>query len=171
MTSNRREGQGGSPQGSHAERSPYQRHDRRNTNRQRGRVRAMSVLENAKSKSHPKDAPSRAWRHGSKVQAPYPGRSRAVRAGEKSAEAVVAKIASESWQEPRAEEQTRERQPFWTSARRRGGFRNLEGAATAAATLSGLGRTGAAGVRRREAKVGARVCAEPSERRWGEGAQ
>ena len=29
-------------------------HDRRNTNRQRGRVRAMSVLGNAKSKSHRK---------------------------------------------------------------------------------------------------------------------
>lgn len=54
MTSNRREGQGRPPRGGHAERSPYQRHDRRNTNRQRGRGCAMSVLENAKSKGHQK---------------------------------------------------------------------------------------------------------------------
>jgi hypothetical protein len=52
--SNRREGQGGEPRGPQHERSPDQRHDRRNTNRQRGRVRAMSVLGNAKSKSHRK---------------------------------------------------------------------------------------------------------------------
>jgi hypothetical protein len=52
--SNRREGQGGEPRGPQHERSPYQRHDRRNTNRQRGRVREMSVRENAKSNSHRK---------------------------------------------------------------------------------------------------------------------
>jgi hypothetical protein len=39
---------------SSAERSLKQRHGRRNTNRQRGRVRAMSMLGNAKSKSHRK---------------------------------------------------------------------------------------------------------------------
>jgi len=45
-----------------------QRHDRRNTNRQRGRVRAMSVLGNAKSNRHRKphevesgDAGRKSW--------------------------------------------------------------------------------------------------------------
>ena len=53
--------------------SVEQRHDRRNTNRQRGRARAMSMLANAKSDKSPKDASSRAGRHGPKVIAPYPG--------------------------------------------------------------------------------------------------
>lgn len=52
-----------------AERSVEQRNGRRNTNRQRGRVRAMSVRENTKSESHRKthevepDATDRRFRH------------------------------------------------------------------------------------------------------------
>ena len=47
-----------------AEGSPRQTSDHRNTKRQRGRVRATSVLGNAKSKAH-QDASSRAaWRGG-----------------------------------------------------------------------------------------------------------
>lgn len=49
------------------ERSGRQIHDHRNTNRQRGRVRAASVLANAKPKTHP-DAPGRAGWHVGKVQ-------------------------------------------------------------------------------------------------------
>src|SRR4051794_1027905 len=49
------------------ESSGRQTHDHRNTNRQRGRVRAASVLANTKPKAH-QDAPSKAgWRVG-KVQ-------------------------------------------------------------------------------------------------------
>ncbi len=51
--SNRREAQGSNREVV-AERSVEQRHDRRNTNRQRGRVWAMSMLGNAKSKSQRK---------------------------------------------------------------------------------------------------------------------
>ena len=47
-----------------AERSPRQTADHRNTKRQRGRMRATSVLANAKSKDH-QDASSRAaWPEG-----------------------------------------------------------------------------------------------------------
>ena len=57
------EGQG-SARESVAERSPRQTLDHRKTKRQRGRVRATSVLANAKSEDH-QDASSRAaWREG-----------------------------------------------------------------------------------------------------------
>ena len=49
-----------------AERSRRQTPDHRNTKRQRGRMRATSVRENAKSKAH-QDASSRAAWHGRKV--------------------------------------------------------------------------------------------------------
>lgn len=51
-----------------AERSRRQNPDQRNTNRQRGRVRATSVLENAKSKNQG-DASGRAGWRGMKVNA------------------------------------------------------------------------------------------------------
>jgi hypothetical protein len=49
-----------------AERSRRQTPDRRNTKRQRGGMRATSVLANAKSETH-QDASSRAARHGKKA--------------------------------------------------------------------------------------------------------
>ena len=49
------------------ERSGRQNCDPRNTNRQGGRVRAASVLGNAKPKAH-QDAPGRAGGHAAKVQ-------------------------------------------------------------------------------------------------------
>src|SRR5205809_207252 len=49
-----------------AERSPRQTADHRNTKRQRGRMRATSVLGTAKSKAH-QDASSRAAWHGRKA--------------------------------------------------------------------------------------------------------
>lgn len=52
--SNRSESQGGFCEELSAKEGRSKRHDRRNTNRQRGRVRAMSVLGNAKSESHRK---------------------------------------------------------------------------------------------------------------------
>jgi len=56
----------GSARESVAERSRRQNPDRRNTKRQRGRMRATSVLANAKSKTH-QDASSRAARPGEKA--------------------------------------------------------------------------------------------------------
>jgi hypothetical protein len=52
--SNRSESQGGFREGLSTKEGRSKNHDRRNTNRQRGWVRAMSVLGNAKSKSHRK---------------------------------------------------------------------------------------------------------------------
>ena len=52
--SNRRETQSGSREAQLAERSVEPKRGRRNTNRQRGRLRAMSVLGNAKSNRHRK---------------------------------------------------------------------------------------------------------------------
>ncbi len=65
------------------ERSGMQTYDRRNTNWQRGRVRAASVLANAKPKAH-QDASSRARRHVGKVQALTRGDLPAERRGEVS---------------------------------------------------------------------------------------
>ena len=52
--SNRSESQGGFCEGLSAKEGRSKDHDRRNTNRQRGLMRAMSVRENAKSESHRK---------------------------------------------------------------------------------------------------------------------
>ncbi len=52
--SNRSESQGGFREGLSAKEGASKGNDRRNTNRQRGRVWAMSVLENAKSNRHRK---------------------------------------------------------------------------------------------------------------------
>ena len=65
MESTVAEGQG-SDREAVAERSPRQTADHRNTKRQRGRMRATSVLGNAKSKVH-QDASSRAAWHGWKA--------------------------------------------------------------------------------------------------------
>ena len=53
----RSEGQGGNREGLSTKEGRSKDNDLRNTNRQRGRVRAMSVLGNAKSKSHRKTYP------------------------------------------------------------------------------------------------------------------
>jgi hypothetical protein len=84
-----------------AERSRRQRPDRRNTKRQRGRVRATSVLLNAKSQDH-QGASSRAARPGLKVHVLTQG-GLTCRAGQESAEAIVAMKPRESAEEPRAE--------------------------------------------------------------------
>ena len=52
--SNRSESQGGSREGLSTKEGRSKGNDRRNTNRQRGRMRAMSVLGNAKSNRHRK---------------------------------------------------------------------------------------------------------------------
>lgn len=52
--SNRSEGQGGNREGLSTKEGRSQGNDRRNTNRQRGRMRAMSVRDNAKSNRHRK---------------------------------------------------------------------------------------------------------------------
>src|ERR1700755_2582223 len=75
-----------------AERSRRQTPGRRNTKRQRGRMRAASVLVNAKPKAH-QDASSRAARRGWKAhvltQGDLHGASRAeVSRGHSSVEAV-----------------------------------------------------------------------------------
>ena len=54
---NRSESQGGFREELSTKEGRSEDHDRRNTNRQRGRVRAISVLGNAKSKSHRKTHP------------------------------------------------------------------------------------------------------------------
>jgi len=65
------------------ERSGRQTHDHRNTNRQRGRMRAASVLGNTKPRAH-QDASGRAgWRVG-KVQVLTRGDLRALRRAEVS---------------------------------------------------------------------------------------
>ena len=109
-----------------AERSWRQTPDQRNTNRQRGRVRATSVLGNAKSKN-----PSRAHQvepvgTGGKLTH-LPGETSGPRGQEESAEAVVAKKAGESRTERRAEgtrrsymEHCEEGKPVLTSAARNG---------------------------------------------------
>jgi len=66
-----------------AERSGRQTRDHRNTNRQRGRVRAASVLANAKPEAH-QDASSRAGWHAGKVQVLTRGDLCAERRGEVS---------------------------------------------------------------------------------------
>ena len=92
-----------------AERSPRQIADHRNTKRQRGRVRATSVRVNAKSKVH-QDASSRAAWHGWKVHVLTQGDLLEAKAGEqKSAEAIVVKMPSESPAERRAEGTTAKR--------------------------------------------------------------
>jgi len=53
-------------------------------------VRAASWLGTAKPKSHP-DASGRAGRHEGKDSGALPGEASSVRAGEESAEAIVAK--------------------------------------------------------------------------------
>ena len=56
-----------------AEGSGEQTFDRRNTNRQRGRVRAVSLLASVKPKVHP-DVRARAGRYEGTETAPYLGR-------------------------------------------------------------------------------------------------
>src|SRR5207245_2659611 len=93
-----------------AEGSPRQTTDHRNTKRQRGRVRATSVLGNAKSEVH-QGASSRAAWPGRKVHVLTQGdlfESASAREQE-SAEAVVAKKRSESSAERRAEGTTAKR--------------------------------------------------------------
>ena len=58
---------------SQAEGSGEQTFDRRNTNRQRGRVRAVSLLASVKPKVHP-DVRGRAGRYEGTETAPYLGR-------------------------------------------------------------------------------------------------
>ena len=69
---------------------PWQRHDRRDTNGQRGRTWAMSVLVNAKSNSHRKTRHVESGGTGLSRSCTLPGEISVVRATEKSAEAIVA---------------------------------------------------------------------------------
>jgi hypothetical protein len=78
-----------------AERSSRQTTDHRNTKRQRGRVRAMSVPANAKSKVH-QDASSRAAWHGWKVDVLTQGGLHERKREQESAEAIVTRRPGES---------------------------------------------------------------------------
>lgn len=104
--SNRSESQGGFREGLSTKEGCSKDNDRRKTNRQRGRVRAMSVRENAKSKSHRKTHQVEPDGTGSKkCSCTLPGEVSAARVAEKSAEAVVVRRAVERRKERRAEEQ------------------------------------------------------------------
>jgi len=86
-----------------AEGSSRQTTDRRNTKRQRGRVRATSVLANAKSEIH-QDASSRAAWPGWKVHDLTQGDLfESVSKEQESAEAIVVKRPGENPEERRAE--------------------------------------------------------------------
>jgi len=86
-----------------AEGSLRQTIDHRNTKRQRGRVRATSVLANAKSKVH-QDASGRgAWRDGKVHVLTQGDLFESDSKEQESAEAIVAKRLSESSEERRAE--------------------------------------------------------------------
>ena len=86
-----------------AEGSSRQTTDHRNTKMQRGRVRAMSVLANTKSKIH-QDASSRAALPGWKVHdLTQGGLFEMVSKEQESAEAIVVMRPSESSEERRAE--------------------------------------------------------------------
>ena len=91
-----------------AEGSSRQTTDHRNTKRQRGRVRATSVLANAKSKIH-QDASGRAawpgWRVHDLTQGDLLERERE----QESAEAIVVKRPGENPEERRAEGTTAKR--------------------------------------------------------------
>lgn len=96
----------------------------------------MSQLAWSEIRKSPKGASGRDGRHGPKVIAPYPGEISAVRAEEKSAEAVVVRTPRESGEERRAEEPTKQtNQPTRMEPARRTPKRT--GAATAAATEFG----------------------------------
>ncbi len=118
-----------------AERSPRQTPDHRNTKSQRGRMRAASVLADAKPETH-QDASSRGSWRGEKVHVltqgdlfdeswrePTEGRQPAEgspegapRSGSNSAEAVVVMRAGESRKERRAEGTTAKRPAgLWTA--------------------------------------------------------
>jgi hypothetical protein len=121
--SNRREGQGGGREALSAKEVRIKRHDRRNTNRQRGRVRAMSVLGNAKSKSHRKthqvepDGTGRTFMH--LTRGGLRGESCAgVSRGRSSKE------AAERRAERRAKEPRESSQPSDFAVSRRAGLRN-----------------------------------------------
>ncbi len=84
-----------------AERSRRQTYDRRNTNWQRSRAWATSVLVNAKSKSIKTRQVEPGGTEG-KLRT-LPGEISSVRAGEKSAEVVVVKIPIQRWEEQKTE--------------------------------------------------------------------
>lgn len=107
--SNRSESQGGDREGLSTKEGRSKGNDRRNTNRQRGRMRAISVLGNAKSNRHRKTHQVEPGGTGPQIcSCTLPGEISAARAVEKSAEAVVVKRAVETRKERRAEEQPRE---------------------------------------------------------------
>jgi len=112
------EGQG-SGRETAAERSPRQRADHRNTKRQRGRMRATSVLANAKSKAH-QDASSKAAWHGWKAHVLTQGDLLKREREQESAEAVVVMMPSESPAERRAEGTTAKRPgSLWTGNKKK----------------------------------------------------
>ena len=98
-----------------AEGSSRQTIDHRNTKRQRGRVRATSVLANTKSKVH-QDASSRAAWPDRKVDVLTQGDLFKAKAKQESAEAIVVKMPSESLAERRAEGTTAKRKRIYGTA-------------------------------------------------------
>lgn len=112
-----------------------QRHDRRNTNRQRGRVRAMSVRGNAKSNCHRKthqvepDGTGRKFRHLTR------GDLLCESAGEVSRDRSSVEAVETRWSE--GSKNQRKSASHRTPGCRHAGLRHLEGVATAAATFRG----------------------------------
>jgi len=143
-----------------------QRHGRRNTNRQRGRVRAMSVLGNAKSKCHRKthqvepDGAGRKFRHLTRGDLPCASKGEVSR-DHSSAEAV------ETWWSEGSKNQRKSASPR-TPVDRRGDLRKLKGVATAATTLRATGRP-AVGLRWVDRERGSSLCTGRKEA--AEGAQ
>ena len=128
-----------------------QRHDRGNTNRQRGRMRAMSVLGNAKSKCHRKthqvepDGTGQQFRHLTR------GDLLCDSAGEVSRDRSSEEAVETRWSEGSKNQRKSASHP--TPVRRQTGLRNLEGVATAATTHRATGRH-AVGLRRAEREWG-----------------
>ena len=103
-----------------------QRHDRRNTNRQRGWIRAMSVLGNAKSNRHRKTYLVEPGGTGREYMFLL-GETWRVRASQESAEAVVVWTPGESRVERRAEESREDHSLHPSTAARRGATRVRSG--------------------------------------------
>ena len=102
--SNRSEKQGLRPQGTRTEGSDKQRHDRRNTNRQRGRLRAMSVLVDTKSNRHRKTQKVEPDGTGRKFEHLTRGELQGQGSQQQSAEVIVVKKAGENRKERRTQE-------------------------------------------------------------------
>ena len=144
------------PRGPLGERSPRQRHDRRNTNRQRGRVRAMSVRLNAKSQSHRKTHQVEPDGTGRKFMHLTRGDLWRESAGEvsrgRSSEEAARKHGGAKGQ------RTRKKAPaILTSKGGQEGVRNRQGSGNCGSFPFGQEQVPADGLRQRDCDCGSRV--------------